>query len=77
MTILWPAFLVAGVLEMLVFAAVDPRELHWFGGSPIAWPVEAIYSFTFFVFWGAVSGSGALTALLWRESDDVGGDEPS
>ncbi len=28
---LWPAFLVAGVIEMLVFAMVDPKHLHWFG----------------------------------------------
>jgi len=33
MTILWPAFLMAGVLEVLVFAVVDPGELHWFGGA--------------------------------------------
>ena len=36
--ILWPAFLMAGVLEMLVFAVVDPAELHWFGGPAIGWP---------------------------------------
>ena len=26
MWIAWPAFLLAGVIEMLVFALVDPRE---------------------------------------------------
>ena len=26
--ILWPAFLIAGVLEMLVFAVVDPEDLR-------------------------------------------------
>ena len=31
MWIAWPAFLVAAVLEMLVFALVDPSELHWSG----------------------------------------------
>ncbi len=30
MWIAWPAFLVAGVLEMLVFAVVDPQEMQWF-----------------------------------------------
>ena len=30
--ILWPAFLVAGVLEMMVFAVVDPADMRWFGG---------------------------------------------
>jgi len=31
MWIAWPAFLVAGVLEVLVFAMVDPQDIHWFG----------------------------------------------
>ena len=30
--ILWPAFVMAGVLEMLVFALVDPAGLRWMGG---------------------------------------------
>ena len=62
--ILWPAFLMAGVLEMLVFAVVDPAELHWFGGPPIDWPRQAIYSDTFLIFWMLISTAGALTALL-------------
>jgi hypothetical protein len=28
--ILWPSFLVAGVLEGLVFSVIDPHELRWF-----------------------------------------------
>jgi len=31
MWIAWPAFLVAGVLEVLVFAMFDPQDMHWFG----------------------------------------------
>lgn len=31
MWIAWPAFLAAAVMEMLVFAFVDPLELHWLG----------------------------------------------
>ena len=71
MAILWPAFLMAGVLEMLVFAVVDPGELHWFGGAVIAWPAQAIYSVSFLIFWGVISTAGALTALLSVESDAV------
>ena len=71
MTILWSAFLMAGVLEVLVFAVVDPGELHWFGGAVIAWPVQAIYSVSFLIFWGVISTAGALTALLAVESDAV------
>ena len=71
MTILWPSFLMAGVLEVLMFAVVDPGELHWFGGAAIDWPMQAIYTVTFLIFWGVVSTAGALTALLSVESDEV------
>jgi len=69
--ILWPAFLVAGVLEVLVFAVVDPRDLHWFGGPAIAWPPVAIYSVTFLMFWGAIATAGALTALLSLTAEEL------
>jgi hypothetical protein len=69
--ILWPAFLVAGVLEMLVFAVVDPHDLHWFGGPAIGWSAQAIYTVTFLIFWGAVATAGAITVLLWLEPDEV------
>jgi hypothetical protein len=62
--VLWPAFVMAGVLEMLVFAVVDPGSLHWFGAEPIAWSRSAVYSVTFFIFWGVISTSTAITLLL-------------
>ena len=62
--ILWPAFVMAGVLEMLVFVVVDPSNLHWFGADPVEWSRSAVYSVTFFIFWGAIATSGAITALL-------------
>jgi hypothetical protein len=71
MTILWPAFLMAGVLEILVFAVVDPGELHWFGGPAIGWPIQAVYTVTFLIFWGVIATAGAMTALLTVESDDL------
>lgn len=67
--ILWPAFMAAGVLEMLVFAVVDPGDLHWFGGPPITWSAQAVYTVTFLIFWVAISTAGAMTALLALESD--------
>ena len=70
-SILWPAFLMAGVLEMLVFAVVDPREMRWFGGTLIGWSPLAIYSVTFLLFWAAVATAGALTALLSLSADEV------
>ena len=71
MTILWPAFLVAGVLEMLVFAVVDPGELRWFGGPAIGWSAQAIYTVTFLIFWSAIATAGAMSALLAVESDTL------
>ena len=62
--ILWPAFVMAGVLEMLVFAVVDPSTMHWFGAAPIEWSRSAVYSVTFFIFWGVIATAGAITALL-------------
>ncbi len=63
MWIAWPAFLVAGVLEMLVFAVVDPQDMQWFG-QPIELSRQGIYTLSFFVFWGVTAASSALTTLL-------------
>ena len=69
--VLWPAFLMAGVMEMLIFAVVDPNELHWFGQAPIDWPREAIYSVTFFLCWIVTGLSSGLTALLALPADAI------
>lgn len=70
MVIAWPAFLVAAVLEMVVFALVDPGSLHWFG-SPLALSREAVYTLAFFVFWGLTMASSALTTLLTLPSSEL------
>jgi hypothetical protein len=71
MTVLWPSFLMAGVLEMLTFAVVDPGSLHWFGGPPIDWPPLAVYTVTFFIFWGVIAVGSALTQLLSASAQDI------
>jgi hypothetical protein len=63
MWIAWPAFLVAGVMEMAVFALIDPADLQWMGSS-INWSREAVYTIAFFVFWALAMASSALTTLL-------------
>lgn len=73
--VLWPAFLMAGVLELLVFALVDPSELHWFGGVPLEVPRQAVYTLAFLAFWAVIALACALTALLTRRADE--GSEPS
>jgi hypothetical protein len=62
--ILWPAFLMAGVMEMLIFVVVDPAELQWFGGTQVDWPRQAIYTVTFMLCWMVTATSSALTVLL-------------
>lgn len=66
--VLWPSFLMAGVLEMLVFALVDPGDLHWLGGAELGMSDLAIYTLTFIVFWMAISLAGMLTQLLQTDS---------
>jgi hypothetical protein len=63
MWIAWPAFLMAGVLEVLVFGMVDPQDLQWFG-HPVEWSRQGVYTMTFFVFWGVTSVCSAMTTLL-------------
>jgi hypothetical protein len=67
--VLWPSFLMAGVLEMLVFSLVDPGSLQWFGGAPVEWSSSAVYTVAFFLFWIIISTAGALTQLLANTPD--------
>lgn len=64
MLILWPSFVMAGVLEGLVFVVVDPLNLHWFGADPLEWSASAVYSVTFLIFWAVIATSAAITHLL-------------
>ena len=70
MAIIWPAFLAAAVLEMLVFALVDPAQLQW-ADEAVQWPDMAVYTAAFFVFWGVALMASALTALLAQPPVDV------
>lgn len=63
MRIAWPAFLIAGVLEMLVFSMVDPQDIYWFG-QPVELSRQGVYTLAFFAFWLVTAASSALTAFL-------------
>lgn len=69
--ILWPAFLMAGVLDGMLFAVIDPGDLRWFGGEPFGWPAAMAYSATFLLFWAVISVAGALTLLLCLSADEI------
>ena len=70
MWIAWPAFVVAGVLEVVVFAFVDPSDLHWLGQGWLG-SREAVYTLAFLVFWGLTLLSSGLTLLLSRSPLEV------
>jgi hypothetical protein len=68
----WPAFLAASLLELLVFAVVDPLELHW-SGHALGWSRQAVYTVSFFAFWVVTFGACALATLLRLPSAEVNG----
>jgi hypothetical protein len=65
MALAWPAFIAACLLQAVVFAVVDPHELHW-AGRDLAWSRQAVYAVGFVLFWLGAMVSSALTALLLR-----------
>jgi hypothetical protein len=71
MWIAWPAFLAAAMMEMLVFAFVDPLELHWLGD--LGWSRQAIYTLAFFSFWAVTLFSSLMTTMLGRLASDLNG----
>lgn len=60
--ILWPSFLAACLLEGMVFAMVDPSELHWPGLVPQP-SRQGVYTVAFFAFWLITIACSSL--VLW------------
>jgi len=63
MWVIWPAFLVAAVAELIFFSIFDPFDLHFFG-APLEMSRQAIYTMGFFGFWALGIASSALTIFL-------------
>ena len=63
MWVIWPAFLVAAVAELVFFSVFDPFDLHFFG-APLEMSRQSIYTMGFFGFWGLGIASSALTVFL-------------
>lgn len=68
MWIVWPAFLMAGVAELVFFSIFDPFDLHFFG-APLAMSRQSIYAMGFFGFWGLGIASSALSLFLESPPD--------
>jgi len=61
--ILWPAFILASLLEVAVFAFIDPFDLQW-GREGLGYSREAIYTASFFGFWAMAAAACALSVAL-------------
>lgn len=70
MGVLWPAFLAACLLELLVFALVDPQDLHW-SGQPLGISRTGVYSVAFFAFWAISAVASTLTLLLGKSPAEI------
>ncbi|MEW9897575.1 hypothetical protein ABWL39_02900 [Chitinivorax sp. PXF-14] len=69
-SILWPSFLVAGIMTSLFFTFVDPADLVVFGTSLARYRM-ATYSLGFFVFWLFAAGDSWLTLFFQKDADSV------
>jgi hypothetical protein len=67
--ILWPAFVMAGVLEVLVFAAIDPGALDWRGHDASDMSASTVYSAFFLIFWAAIAMASTVTQMLSSAGD--------
>ena len=72
MWVVWPAFLAACILELVVFALVDPQDFEW-GGRQLALSRQGVYTVGFFVFWAVCMDASGLTALLGTPPAEVNG----
>ena len=61
--VIWPAFLAACLLELLLFGLFDPEEMLR-DGQPAGLSRLAFQTLAFFVFWVVCAASSALSVLL-------------
>jgi hypothetical protein len=70
--LVWPAFLAACLLEALVFAMVDPGELHWPGHLFNA-THQGVYTMAFFAFWLITMACSGLVLWLAKAAPEING----
>lgn len=74
MWIIWPSFLVAGLLSAIVFAFVDPADVLFL--SVYQLDTYLVYTLGFFLFWLLAGLSSMMTLALSIQSDkSLFGDE--
>ena len=70
--VVWPAFLAAGLLEVLVFSMVDPGEIHWMGHQ-LQSSRQAVYTTAFFCFWLITMACTSLALWLNKTGQAING----
>ena len=65
--VLWPAFIAAGIAEIVFFTVIDPQQLYFFG-QPVALPAMPTYSIGFLLFWVICAGSSLLSWFMLPQS---------
>lgn len=73
MTVMWPSFLAAGVLELVVFGLVSPEDFKW-GDAQLGIGAVGVYTVAFFLFWAIAGLSSYLTTTLSRTCEDLNGE---
>lgn len=68
--VLWPSFIVAGMVEVIFFTVINPRELYLFG-EPVYLDPLATYSIGFFAFWLICAASSLTTVYFQRSADEI------
>jgi hypothetical protein len=68
--VLWPSFLVAGIVEIIFFTVVNPQELYLLG-QVVHFSAIATYSIGFFGFWLVCAASSLATLFFQQTSDEI------
>lgn len=68
--IMWPSFIIAGLMTVVFFTLVDPADLNIFG-LPLADHRLASYSVGFLLFWAFSAGDSWLTLFFQKDADAI------
>ena len=74
--IVWPSFLASGIATTVMFAMIDPRDLHAISFPDWDLSRSAGYSIGFFMFWAVTLCSSFLTWLLLRRRRVLNAEQP-
>ncbi|MFZ4536746.1 hypothetical protein [Propionivibrio sp.] len=61
--VLWPAFIAAGIAEVVFFTVIDPKQLYLLG-QPVELSAITTYSIGFLMFWLICTGSSLMTWFM-------------